>query len=136
MTSIARLQSEQKTLRELIVKKQNGGLLNPSDDMVKICKITETAFRKEGKISSSFSRVRIQRQVLLSVMMSNNIFECLNGHLYETESGDNHIVQLSKLITNQYLSLRMHHSAKSLTLQNKPTTSRNRNTTFTHFSEV
>ncbi len=92
------------------MKKQNGGLLNPSDDVVKICKITETAFRKEGKISPSFSRVRIQRQVILSVMMSNNIFECLNGHLYETGTGDNHIVHLSKLITSQYLTLRMHHS--------------------------
>jgi hypothetical protein len=120
---------------ELIVQKNNGGLLNLSNDVVKICKTAETAFRKEGDISPSFSRVRIQRQVLLSVM-NNNIFECLNGHLFDTESGDNHIVQLSKLITNQYLTLRMHHSANSLTLQNKPTTTRNRNTTITHFSGV
>lgn len=94
----------------------------------------ETVFRQED-VSPQFRRVKVQQRVL-PTLISSKIFENLTGHLFETEPGDNHIVQLSKLIIGEYLTLRMHHSAKSATLQNKPTTSRNRNTTLTHFAGV
>ena len=44
-----------------------------------------------------------------------NVFQSLENHIFETEPENNHRVNLVKIVTAEYIKIRLYHSAKQHT---------------------
>lgn len=100
----------------LINRKNVGGLVTPSTDVVKICKAAEQAYRlQQAKGMLQKKNVML---VLLSCAMADvnsNVFESISGHIMDIEPSENHRNALIKSILFEYFKIRNHHLGKTVT---------------------
>ena len=106
----------------LVSIKNRGGLVFPSYDVFKILSICELIFKgycagddfENPKISSHKNlKSKIKYQVI-SELRFQNIFTVLNNNHFENEIGseDLHSSQLTEMIVNKYLDIRMYRYAQ------------------------
>ena len=92
----------------LIQQKDNGGLIYPSSDEVKVLKVAENVFEQyvDIRISSKFLRSLMKARVMKE-LLSENIFNILHEHDIEMHNPleDFHSTQISKTIAEEYLNL-------------------------------
>ena len=100
----------------LIKTKNRGGLLQPSDDVIRLCKSSESHFRsimapgQQPALASSLKQ-RLTNSVLRSCF-GLQVFEELIEHTFNSDPVDDHRVLLMKRVVEQYLVCRLHHQAK------------------------
>lgn len=98
--------------------KNRGPYLKPSDDVYKICKMSETTIRqntnelRKNKIKQ-FLTITIYRR-LLSPFSS----DAMQNHILSQDVLDNHRTQLCKHIISLYINVRLFHEAKNMSIKN------------------
>lgn len=101
---------------ELLTRKNMGGLVTPSRDVVKLCKIGEQAYRlQQAKGMLMKKNVML---VLLSCAMAeidSSIFTSIGEHIMNIEPAENHRTTLIKSILFEYFKIRNHHLGKIAT---------------------
>lgn len=105
---------------DLINLKDNGGLIVPSTDVIKICKITESLLRKTYNNSKFISAKTFKNHFVTKTMahfLGLKLFETINFHQYDHSPLDNHVIQLTKCVLEKYMDIRLNHFAKNV-LQN------------------
>ena len=105
---------------DLLVRKNRGGLLMPSADVVLVCKVCERAFitlfqSHNGKPPAGKTvRLTLVNQVM-SHFITSDVFASLSEHCMDTNPLSDHRVRLMKLICNQYFTVRFFHAGKAYT---------------------
>jgi hypothetical protein len=104
----------------LLFRKNRGGLLMPSADVILICKLCEKAFRtlfyeNNCKPPSGVKPKMKLVSLVLSRLTKVNVFSCLFQHSLETDPLNDHRVRLMKMVCNQYFSVRFYHAGKVYT---------------------
>lgn len=104
----------------LIKLKDNGGLIYPSVDVLKVVEITERVFRRylamySDKPSSSKGLKQSMVITVLSHLADLGLFPNLKDHMFDTELSDNHYIKLCQSIIKLYLKIRFHYEAKKFT---------------------
>jgi hypothetical protein len=101
---------------EFLNFKNRGGLVKPSDSVVKVCLATEKCFARmhaaRGDQLPLTSRIV---PVITSTVLSeiaNCCFKSLDGHMFDCTPDVNHLFLLIKCISRCYCTVRMHHLAK------------------------
>ena len=100
-----------------LAKKNRGGLVRPTQDVIKVCETTEMCLQRLLKVTngslpqSSFLPHAIGSAVLGEIGQEQ-IFISLSEHMYDSPSDCNHIFFLIKKIATSYLKIRMHYLAK------------------------
>ena len=94
--------------------KNNGGLVVPSEDVVKVVNVCEKLIRINS-FSTKLQNVNYEA-VFVSNVISNipsNVFAHLEEHYIETSVGlDNHYYHLLKIICKEFVKLRRNHIVK------------------------
>lgn len=91
-----------QTYFDFINLKDCGGLIRPSNDVITVCRITETVVRQLS--DRDLARPNLKDFVKLSVLANDTVFP--DDH----ESGlDSHAVQLLKAIVDYYVKVKLHH---------------------------
>lgn len=100
----------------LIDIKNRGGLIKPSIDVTRICKIAEKIFTSRIFEVPKHLEDPIQFLMLKTMAHINitNVFNCLNEHILTQSPINNHLLQIIKLIIKKYLAIRLHHHNKEL----------------------
>ena len=107
-----------ETWNQFLAIKTRGGLVVPSISTLAICEIAEQRFRamqhSTGSDCKRLSKI-IQMSVTKHMLTDYNVFPSLQNHMFETEPENNHRVNLVKLVTAEYVKIRMYHLAKQRT---------------------
>lgn len=112
----------------LLEVKNRGGLLRPSDGLIKIVMLAEKYLRTSKKLSMLDMQIHILAEVGFQDVLN------LQEHIQETSEGiNNHGISLVKLIIETYYNLRKHHDAKILNFELHKTLVRHRNSKATIF---
>jgi len=93
---------------KLLDRKNHGGLIKASSDVIELCKISERTIRHFKAIDKS----NVVNKITLEAMKYINInkyFTNLSIHILDQEPLNNHVLQLIKIILNIYCKLRLHH---------------------------
>ena len=105
----------------LLAKKNRGGLLRASDSVIQVCCEAEKCFQQIQKTERFFPRGKPMALIISTAVLqnflyknTNNIFSCLDNHMYDTVVEDNHVHKLIKLISQCYCKIRLHHISKSV----------------------
>ncbi|XP_046401743.1 uncharacterized protein LOC124167740 [Ischnura elegans] len=97
----------------LIQKKDRGGLVMPSHDVVKICRHAERLVR------ASLHSVKVNILYIVSSVLKmfggSNVFHALKDHALEQEPENNHWVHLIRSVCHEYVNIRLHYVAKCRT---------------------
>jgi hypothetical protein len=121
--------------RILINAKNNGGLVLPSEDLCKVCKINESTIRYfENNENANLNRKEIV-QATCRASIDPEIFRSLRTENSEDHPlFSNHVQVLIRSISEEYTKIRLHYIAKRITLTNNPTTNRSSCTKLIHFA--
>ena len=99
----------------LLVLRNNGGLMIPSEGVVKVIRVAESCLRMHGSVTSASFRPCSVLQVDSFVRRkigSEDIFH-LEDHIADTQDCiDNHHYRLMSFIVHSFYNLRQHHIAK------------------------
>ena len=90
--------------------KDNGGLVYPSADVVKILKVTETICKEhlDSGISSKTNKSKIKNTVLQQLLHQPLFFSLLSHDIeHHVPPEDLHSTQLSKAVIEEFLNLRL-----------------------------
>ncbi|CAH0718925.1 unnamed protein product, partial [Brenthis ino] len=102
---------------EFIKIKDKGGLIYPSEDVIRICKYTEAAI-KATIISGNrliINDKNISSKLISKVMnqfIGVELFKDIDFHQYEQSPLNNHVVLLTKSVIEKYLKIRLHFLTK------------------------
>lgn len=97
------------SLHKFIIAKDKGGLIYPSRDMIKICKVAEVVIRTmDGKL---FKKEEVMAKILRK-FVGEKLFENINFHQIGEFPTSNHVTDLIKAITERYINVRIHHLLK------------------------
>jgi len=113
-------EQDQPVCGSLLLRKNRGGLVTPSADVVSVCKLCERTFKavlasnKNRPPSRTLLRQSLVNEVMAQLIMSD-LFTSLNEHSMESDPLNDHRVRLIKLICNQYLTIRFYHAGKVFT---------------------
>lgn len=115
------INKECKTIN-LICVKNRGALIQPSNDVIIICKQCEKVIRhalyvSKNTLTNKFFGTHLTNDVLKS-FLNINIFEQLRDHTNDQLPLENHIVHLIRAIIQKYIKIRLHYL--SLHSTNKP----------------
>jgi hypothetical protein len=103
---------------EFIKFKNKGSLINPSSDVIKICKLTEKCYRE--CVSPNLNSV-LKRNIPLTIakrVMDLGVFECLKDHALDLDPLDTHINKLVQIVSSTYQKIRLHHSVSESNRRN------------------
>jgi hypothetical protein len=104
------LYSHQRLIQSFyLIRKNRGGLLHASRDVIKICQIAENVFRF---FIQSTPHPVVNKMVisgLRKISNSYNPFASLNSHILNQDPINNHILQLTSLVLRVYFTIRVHH---------------------------
>ena len=101
--------------------KNKGGLIKPSDSVVRICESTELFIQRilncnDGALPQhSNNFVSTLTLSVVTELTEKNIFLDLNDHMLESTVQSNHVYTLMKCITQCFIKIRMHALARSYT---------------------
>lgn len=97
-------------LNSLILKKSRGGLMYPSLDVIKICKVSEHFLKvNESKLNKT-NILDYLKSMILQNVIETNLFSCLKDHALENST--NHIYFLIEAVLLKYLNIRIHFITK------------------------
>ena len=119
MECIAALTTTKEKIPDLFVTwKTNGGLKLPSLGLLKICQETEKCIVRMlnsngGDIPRATGVSNAIIATVLPVCVENGVFSTLNQHMFDSSAVDNHLLSLIKCCCQSYVTIRMHHLAKS-----------------------
>jgi hypothetical protein len=88
-------------------RKDRGGLVRPSKDVINVCRVAELVFRENNKFSGN-----VIEKLMLTSKRNLNIAKTSSGlsdHILEQDALNNHLLQLINLILKCYLTIRLHH---------------------------
>lgn len=102
-------------LNSLIAQKSHGGLMYPSEDVVKICQKSEHFLRVHSDSLHQKNLLAMLSNKVISYCIEINIFKCLKNHALENPNS--HIYFLTKAVCMKYLSIRIHFIVK---MESKP----------------
>lgn len=107
------------TYLSLVTMRDCGGLVYPSPDVVAVCKATESVFRSlmapgSKPVYAANLKSSITTQIM-GKLVGRELFNNLSEHLQTCEPTNDHRNQLLKIIIQQYLTVRLHHQARSYT---------------------
>ena len=88
----------------LIARKDRGGLVTPSEDVCKICRLAESHVRYEVQKCVVPNMGKIISNCFMD-LIEENLFKNLDGHVLEQEPMNNHRYFLIKLILKTYLNI-------------------------------
>jgi hypothetical protein len=120
----------------LIRTKQNGGLLNPAQDVVVICTATESIIRSfQNRETNQMSIQKILSACTNHCVDMEYHFRMFDHHLtsYSDDYFDSHILGLIKLVIQEYSKIRLHHFCKEFSRNKKGISVRQHNTRNTIF---
>lgn len=99
----------------LLVLKNNGGLMIPSEGTVKVVRAAERVIRQVH--SGQAPKVSVVIHVVREEIGTDDVF-LLGEHTGDTQFGiDNHHSNLLKLVVSVFLKIRLHHIAKLTSLK-------------------
>lgn len=114
----------------LIDAKDNGGLVQPSDSVISLCKASESCFRSrmgpnDKPLLVSNLKGILTNDVLGSFVGSHLIFSELSDHCLDSEILRDHRSALMRLVVETYLTVRLDYITRPNTSQGHciPTTS-------------
>ena len=116
---IAALTTTKEAIPDLFVTwKTNGGLKLPSPGLLKVCQETEKCVMRmlntnEGGLPHSAGLSSAIATTVLPVCVESGVFSTLDQHMFDSTAVDNHIFSLIKCCCQSYVTIRMHHLAKS-----------------------
>lgn len=96
--------------------KHRGGLFFPSEDVFNLCTKTEQYLRSFvvlNCVKSSFNKIYFVNS-LMRKMIGTSIFINLNDHQFDQDPLDNHIHNLTKLIIQMYVNIRLHFICRNM----------------------
>lgn len=94
---------------KFIIARDQGGLLYPSPDVVKICQTTETFMKNINTIGF---RKEIAISKILRNFIGTSLFNDIISHQLGEFPSSNHITDLMKAIIEKYINVRLHHLLK------------------------
>ena len=100
-----------KSLSDLQNRKNQGGLLPASKDVVEICTLAEKTLRSFQNI---FNTKNLVHKIIIATLpkLPSYIFDNHNHMLEQTVLSD-HRMQLIKIVLKKYLNVRLHHEGAS-----------------------
>ncbi|KAK5646591.1 hypothetical protein RI129_005055 [Pyrocoelia pectoralis] len=98
-----------ETNSQLLTRKNRGGLLYASSDVIKICQIAETVFRFFIQTTPHPVISKMVISGLRKINNSYNPFASLNSHILNQDPINNHILQLTSLVLKVYFTIRVHY---------------------------
>ena len=116
---IAALTTTKENIPNLFVTwKSNGGLKLPSPGLLKICQETEKCVMRMlnsngGDLPRAAGVSNAIIATVLPVCVESGVFSVLNEHMFDSTAVDNHLLSLIKCCCQSYVTIRMHHLAKS-----------------------
>ena len=101
----------------LLNVKNRGGLVSPSGDVVRLCKVSESHFRSHmGPSEKPVATTNLQDLLTCGVLQSfigADIFTGLTDHTFDTDPVDDHRVLLMKRVVDEYMRCRLYYQGKS-----------------------
>ena len=105
----------------LLVLKDNGGLMHPSPDLVKIVTIAEKVLRlmvNLKNVTKSRTSLGIKLEIEVLKRIPKNLFQSNEVHFQESMYGcNNHLYSLVRLICRSFLNCRRHHITRCTNIQ-------------------
>lgn len=99
----------------LIHAKNRGGLLTPSEGVVKLCVLAETEVKYHIHRGDITTLKNLMDVMVMSVMRKCVGVDIFPGeHGFEQEPEQNHIILLMKSICKKYFKVRLHHYSKTV----------------------
>ncbi|GFO13259.1 THAP domain containing 9 [Plakobranchus ocellatus] len=100
----------------LILQKDRGGLIKPSQSVIDICVHSERIFQKllyvnKQRIPQGEGLPGAIAHVVLQDI-GTKVFDRLGDHMLDTQPENNHVFALIKAVTRAYIKIRMHHLVK------------------------
>lgn len=92
--------------------KTKGGLKEPSEDVLRICKSTESYYRtyQEGDALNNSKEIMKTIPIRVAVDVCEDIFENLRQHVNNCGPLNNHVCDLTKEVARTYLKIRIRHT--------------------------
>lgn len=106
----------------LIQLKSKGGLVTPSEDLIKVCLMAEKWFRGKfirigclGRIAPTTNLVDVNESTreIVRNCISTSLFDSLNTHIFN-DLESNHLIHLIKCICLKFFDIRLRHVAKNV----------------------
>lgn len=99
----------------LISVKSRGGLIQPSEDVIMICRKCEIEIRciihtNDRKSISHFNEHYISNKVLTR-FINTKVFHNLSQHAYDQPPLENHVLHLTRAVIKKYVKIRLHYIA-------------------------
>ncbi|KAG8309776.1 hypothetical protein J6590_077238 [Homalodisca vitripennis] len=107
--------SEETQYRNSLIScKNRGGLLQPSEGVVKLCLLCETEVKLRINKGDVTTVKKLEDRMVNSVLrkcIGVNLFP--GGHCFEQDPEVNHLILVKKAICKQYFKVRLHHHCKN-----------------------
>jgi len=95
--------------------KNQGRLIKPSTDVVKLCKLSETIFKShQNEIKCKKDIISYLTIKASSKIQISTLFSSLSVHILDQSPLDNYLLQIVTLNFKTYFKLRLHHHNKTL----------------------
>ncbi|CAB3238852.1 unnamed protein product [Arctia plantaginis] len=106
--------SKTQSHHSFIVFKDRGGLVYPSEDVVKICNTTESVVKSNIDAKKPIDRdPKSMVMKALKLFIGSDVFNVLYGHSFEQEACSNHLVHLLRAVIQKYVDIRVKYFLKS-----------------------
>lgn len=101
----------------IIKAKNKGGLIYPSEDVIKICLKSEEILKfcyllSGGKLLDKKYNVDYLTTRVLSKFINTDIFDVLKDHMFEQSQSENHMVHLIKAVSCKYFNIRIQYLSR------------------------
>ena len=98
----------------LLMKKNQVGLVKPSDDVIKVCKAAERCFQRllhltDNALPQSTGIASVLSSAVLHDVGRQQIFVQLTENMLDSQPDHNHVFILNKRIAACYVKIRMYH---------------------------
>lgn len=109
------LEFKNSNRNNLINLKSRGGLVQPSEDVIQICRQTEMEIRcivynSNKALISEFNEHYISNKVLAK-FINTIVFHDLNKHACDQLPLENHVIHLTRAIIKKYVKIRLYYVA-------------------------
>lgn len=107
----ALLSESRNAQHKFIILKDKGGLLYPSNDVIKICRATESIIRLYTDFTKKFTKELLVAKVLRS-FVGSTLFNDIAFHQIGKYPVGNHVTDLIKAVVEKYINIRVHFLLK------------------------
>jgi hypothetical protein len=117
----------------LINEKDNGGLFHPSTDLIEVCRLTEIEIRR----ATAQGIASVKRSTVVASAVRQSVKSVIFADLRTDKDHppwSDHVIDLIKSISEEYVKIRFHHMSREATLAACPVSIRSKCTKVVHFS--